>query len=442
MAGMGHESTEEDADDDGAVSEVDPADASQQQALPAEEGRDAAPAAVPAPRGLRSTLATALSGVPFARAIVGGRAVTTSAGAATRGKHRFDSAVRLGGHSGPVTTVDVWQRPEEARRDWLGRNVPSRTANADAPRQLPSSSNYIIASGGADGTVRTWAARWRVDRRGRASGRALHLATHANLHRAGTVVEHVCLSVDGRICVSAGRDGSVGVVDVATSKTWQMRMPSRGGGLFSRPAADAWPTDASTPTGLPLTRCSVDVLHRPVLIMSAGVDGTVRRVPRRPARLLRVVHLLHAAPPCRSACGTFARGRWPLPLPRDSPSGALTPFARRTVQSTAMPQSASGVAASSSRGTRTASCGAGTRGALSCPYPAGRATEAPPSHRCARSVTRLSRGVPREGCGCGTRTRACRSCARATRGRSQRRLWQTTTCSRRHGMEGCRAGFL
>lgn len=183
--------------------------------------------------------------------------------------------MRLKGHSGPVTALDTWERPGEApQRDWLGREKPRY--DPDAPRTLPCTSNYIIVSGGADGSVRTWAARWRVDRRGRAAGRALHLATHSNLHKAGTVVEHVQLSVDGRLCVSAGRDGSIGVVDVATSKTWQMKMPSRGGSLFSRPVVDSWPTGAAVPTGLPLTRCSVDVARRPVTITSAGVDGTVR----------------------------------------------------------------------------------------------------------------------------------------------------------------------
>lgn len=225
------------------------------------------PETLPRSWGFASTISSALATVPFG---LGSAGLTTS-----RGSHRFESAVRLKGHSGPVTALDVWERPEETQRDWLGRERPRQEHDPHLPRPLPCTSNYIIVSGGADGSLRTWAAKWRVDRRGRASGRALHLATHSNLHKSGTIIEHVRLSVDGRLCVSAGRDGSVGVVDVSTSQAWVMKMPSRAGSLFLRAAPEGWPTDAAVPTGLPLTRCSVDVHRLPATVTSAGVDGTV-----------------------------------------------------------------------------------------------------------------------------------------------------------------------
>jgi WD40 repeat protein len=191
----------------------------------------------------------------------------------SRGDHKFMSAIRLKGHSGPVTAVDAWERPEEVKRTWFRR----KKATDASVRTLPSTSNYIVVSGGSDGTIRTWAARWQVAKSGKASGTALHLATYSNLHKAGSIIEQVKLSVDGRLCVSAGRDGRIGVVDVATGKTWVMMMPSSSRGLFSWGSGTKEPLDpVLTPTGLPLVRCSIDVVRRPVTVTSAGMDGTAR----------------------------------------------------------------------------------------------------------------------------------------------------------------------
>jgi hypothetical protein len=40
------------------------------------------------------------------------------------------------------------------------------------------------------------------------------LSTHSGLHKAGSQVDSLTLSVDGRLAVSAGRDGKIGVVDI------------------------------------------------------------------------------------------------------------------------------------------------------------------------------------------------------------------------------------
>jgi hypothetical protein len=173
-------------DGDSGASEAEPGvdhptGGSKTDASPSRADKDGAAAS-----SMRSTFTAAFSSVPLAR-------VFGKSGTGTRGQHKFESALRLKGHSGPVTALDAWERPEEAKRDWLGR-IKESTVDPDAPRQLPCTSNYIIVSGGADGTVRTWAAKWRVNKRGNATGRALHLATHSNLHKSGTVIEHVRLS--------------------------------------------------------------------------------------------------------------------------------------------------------------------------------------------------------------------------------------------------------
>jgi len=146
-------------------------------------------------------ISSALATVPFAG--LGSAGLTTSRSAVTR----FEPAVCIKGHSGPVPALDVGERPEETQRDWLGCERPRQEhVSLTCLQARRCTSNYIIVSV-ADGSLRTWAAKWRVDRRGRASGRALHLATHSNLHKSGTIIEHVRLSVDGQLCVSAGRDG-------------------------------------------------------------------------------------------------------------------------------------------------------------------------------------------------------------------------------------------
>jgi len=195
---------------------------------------------------------------------------------------KFTSALRLTGHSGPVTALDVWERPEEKKAGgWFSRGKAAAAAAgdaADAPRTLPAASTYAIVTGGADGTVRVWSANWRVARNGRARGAAMPLFTHSNLHRAGTIVEAVKLSADGRLAATAGRDGAIGIVDVPAGKTWVMTKPkpaSRGIlGWGSRAAEAVDPVAA--PSGLPITSISIDVGRRPVTVTSAGADGTVR----------------------------------------------------------------------------------------------------------------------------------------------------------------------
>lgn len=191
---------------------------------------------------------------------------------------RFASVLKLKGHSGPVTAVDAWERPHEPSKDWLGR---VKEVDASNPT-LPWSSSYIVATGGSDGAVRTWGLKWRLDGKGRVGGEAVPIATFASLHKgAGAVVEQVKMSADGRMVVSAGRDGRVGVIDVPTGKSWTMTLPPSAsaarGGFFSRGRAEEpWPTDPSVPTGLPLVTCSVDVYRRPITITTAGVDGAAR----------------------------------------------------------------------------------------------------------------------------------------------------------------------
>jgi WD40 repeat protein len=202
-------------------------------------------------------------------------------GGGERGQHRFMSALRLKGHSGPVTAVDVWERPEEVKPPgWFSRKKrggEGGDADADAARRsLPCASSYVVVTGGTDGTVRVWAARWNVDKRGRSKGSALHLATQTGLHNSGSIVEHISLSVDGRLAASVGRDGRVGVTDVATGKTWSIMQPSTTRGLFGRSAPAAPVDPIATLSGLPLYTCSVDVTRRPVTVTSAGADGTVR----------------------------------------------------------------------------------------------------------------------------------------------------------------------
>ena len=227
-------------------------------------------------------------------AVVKPKKPRAAASTAPRAQHRFESVIKLTGHSGPITALDAWQRPEEVkpRTDWLGRPVKAATSSEDGGessppvRSFPCSSNYILASGGSDGTVRVWGAKWRVNKRGQPSGSGVHIATHSSLHKSGSAIECVKLSGDGRIAVSAARDGRIGVTDVATNKTWVMTMPvpvTGGRGLFGWGAKSGSEGTGGgfdpiiAPTGLPLVACSVDAgPRRPVTILSAGLDGTVR----------------------------------------------------------------------------------------------------------------------------------------------------------------------
>jgi hypothetical protein len=215
---------------------------------------------------------------------------------------------------------------------------------------------------------------------------------------------HAPLTVDGRLCVSAGRDGSIGVADVAANKTWQMKMPSRGG-LFSRPS-EAWPTEAGTPTGLPLARCSVDVTRRSVMITSAGADGTVRGKAvfvldafDAPAlctcatRTICIIFLKSRAYPsacvaryCRSGYGTYALAPLLWHSRRDGPCGAsnLFPptalgFQRSTLTVTCCHRLHLSVTTCWSAATRTGSCASGTRVGPLHPWLSGMATRAPRS---------------------------------------------------------------
>jgi WD40 repeat protein len=202
-------------------------------------------------------------------------------------------SMKLKGHSGPVTALDAWERkpeppkPVESKGSWNifarkgGKDTSDNTAPPPPPpASLPAATNYVIVSGGADGSVRAWSAKWNVDKKGRSSGDALHLATYGNLHKSSTIIESLKLSVDGRLCVSAGRDGRIGVMDIATGKTWCMRMAeemNRGGlfGLKKKVVSNA-PDAIAAPTGLPVVTCSIDVTRRPVMVTSAGTDGTAR----------------------------------------------------------------------------------------------------------------------------------------------------------------------
>ena len=176
--------------------------------------------------------------------------------------------------------MDAWERPPEpiVKKDWLGRVISTDPASP----VLPWGSQYIVATGGSDGTVRTWGVKWRVNAKGRVGGEAVPINTFSSLHKSGSIVEQVKLSPDGRLAVSAGRDGRVGVIDVPTGKSWVMTIPASaasrgGGGFFGRGRGEeAWPEDPTVPTGLPLVSCAVDVYRRPVTITTAGVDGTAR----------------------------------------------------------------------------------------------------------------------------------------------------------------------
>jgi WD40 repeat protein len=191
--------------------------------------------------------------------------------APSRGQHKFMSAIKLTGHSGPVSAVDAFERIEEKKTGWFSRKKASTSTVT-----LPSTTNYVVVTGGTDGTVRTWSLRWKVSKRGKASGAAMQLSSHTNLHKAGTIVEQVKLSADGRLCVSVGRDGRVGVVDIATSKTWIMTMPTPTRSLFGRTTAPAPIDPLAVPTGLPLVACNIDVHARPVTVTTCGTDGTTR----------------------------------------------------------------------------------------------------------------------------------------------------------------------
>ena len=175
------------------------------------------------------------------------------------------TSVKLRGHTGSVTAIDVVER-----RDPI--------AKVDGSSLLPSKSNYVLASGGADGKVCIYSAEWNISARGAASGTAMLLSSHTNIHKAATPVESVSLSADGRLVVSAGRDGRIGIVDIPTSRVWTMTAPEKvsSGGLFGKKAVAA-PVDPSLiPSGLPLVYAWADVSRRPVLITSVGADGAAR----------------------------------------------------------------------------------------------------------------------------------------------------------------------
>jgi hypothetical protein len=83
-----------------------------------------------------------------------------------------------------------------------------------------------------------------------------------SLHRAGAGVDAVSLSADGRVCVTGGRDGRIGVVDVVAGRAWALASPGLAPGLAPHP--------------LPLSSVRVDVARRPALALAAGLDGAVR----------------------------------------------------------------------------------------------------------------------------------------------------------------------
>lgn len=224
-----------------------------------------------------------------------GSSSSSSAGA-SRADQRFMSGLKLTGHSGPVSAVDAYElRPPAAAAEKKGtlfsgfggggkgkgtKDSTTATDEPPKPRTLPFTSKYVVVSGGTDGTVRAWTATWTVDKRGRPSGEAQHLSTHSSLHKSGAIIEQVKLSADGCKVVSVGRDGSMGIVDIPTGKTWAMTSPpppSTSRGLFSWGASSAAPVDPVTsPSGLPLVTCSIDVTRGPMVVTSAGADGTAR----------------------------------------------------------------------------------------------------------------------------------------------------------------------
>ena len=64
------------------------------------------------------------------------------------------------------------------------------------------------------------------------------------------------------MCVTGGRDGRVGVVDVVAGRAWALASPGLAPGLAPHP--------------LPRSSVRVDVARRPALALAAGLDGAVR----------------------------------------------------------------------------------------------------------------------------------------------------------------------
>lgn len=268
---------------------------------------------------LSGRFASALSAVPFtlpmppmASPVKGRLGRKSSKGSSSLRRHMC--ALKLTGHSGPVSAVDAYERPSAERAAELQRQAaaaaaPPAAADAkvtggglfgfgrkkaaapatatreaelvvEAPAAaaaLPSTTNYVVVTGGTDGTVKAWATKWTVDKKGYSTATALLLSSHSNMHKSGSIIEQVKLSADGCKAVSVGRDGSMGIVDIPTGKTWVMTMPTQSKGLFSWGSKDAAPLDpVTTPSGLPLVTCSIDSARGAMIITTAGADGTAR----------------------------------------------------------------------------------------------------------------------------------------------------------------------
>jgi len=136
-----------------------------------------------------------------------------------------------------------------------------------------------------------YSADWRIAKTGVTGAKSVEISSHSNLHKSGSPVESVRLSSDGQLCVSAGRDGRLGIINTPTGKTWVMSAPkppaaaasaSGGGmrGLFGRSSAPSTPAEEINPyilpTGLPLVTAWADTTSRPVFIFSGGMDGCAR----------------------------------------------------------------------------------------------------------------------------------------------------------------------
>ena len=239
---------------------------------------------------------------------------------------QYSSTLKLKGHSGPVTSLAVWERP-----------LLVDDGSATGGLTLPSTTEYIAVSGGADGAVKTWGVKWRLDRRGRATGTVTPIGSHTSLHKAGGVVECLAMSRDGRYVASGGRDGRVGLVDISGDRSWSMAMPQAPTkGVFA-PLAK-WTTSGRAaaaltgmdplivPTGLPIVTVLITagVAGGPVVLTSSGADGTTRVWDLRtggaavgfpsgsPVWSHATIRAHGAGLPTRNADGSFAEPPSPL----------------------------------------------------------------------------------------------------------------------------------
>jgi len=201
-------------------------------------------------------------------------------------------------NSKPLISVDAWTKPSEIPSTEGGGGGQGQVSGGINKSRWFSSggsstqsfqqqkSSHVVVTGSADGVVRAYSVQWTPSSRanGVPSASTIELSSHRGLHKAGSSVDSINLSIDGRLAVSSGRDGHVGVVDIVAGKEWilkadvseRFKQPPTGGGGRSKEVSNNNSTSVLATAHFPQVFASIDVVNRPIFVTSGGIDGAVR----------------------------------------------------------------------------------------------------------------------------------------------------------------------